>query len=97
MSIEITVVFDVVPDRMDSVTAAFQKLCDATREEEGALRFDAFRSEEHRDVVVLVEDWADQEAIDLHMKEPYVADFLARTEGAFVRPPYVHRLRALGA
>lgn len=95
MSIEITVLFDVVPDRMDAVAAAFQELCDATRQEEGALRFDAFRSEEHQDVVVLVEDWADQNAIDLHMKEPYVAEFLARTEGAFVRPPYVHRLRAL--
>lgn len=97
MSIEITVLFDVVPDRMDAVAAAFQELCEATRQEEGALRFDAFRSEEHQDVVVLVEDWADQAAIDLHMKEPYVAEFLARTEGAFVRPPYVHRLRALDA
>ncbi|WP_217143824.1 putative quinol monooxygenase [Streptomyces sp. AC627_RSS907] len=97
MSIEITVLFDVVPDRMDSVTAAFQELCEATRKEEGALRFDALRSEEHPNIVVLVEDWADQEAIDLHMKEPYVADFLARTEGAFTHPPYVHRLRALDA
>ncbi|MCZ4605911.1 putative quinol monooxygenase [Streptomyces sp. Lzd4kr] len=97
MSIEITVLFDVVPDRMDSVTTAFRDLCEATRKEEGALRFDAFRSEEHPDVVVLVEDWADQEAIDVHMKEPYVAEFLARTDGAFVRPPYVHRLRALDA
>ncbi|MEV5882460.1 putative quinol monooxygenase [Streptomyces sp. NPDC052020] len=97
MSIEITVLFDVVPDRMDSVTSAFQELCGATRKEEGALRFDAFRSEEHQNVIVLVEDWADQRAIDAHMKEPYVADFLARTEGAFVRPPHVHRLSALGA
>lgn len=97
MSIEITVLFDVVPDRMDSVAAAFQELCEATREEEGALRFDALRSEEHPHVIVLVEDWADQEAIDLHMKEPYVADFLARTEGSFLRPPHVHRLRALDA
>ncbi|MFE0405818.1 putative quinol monooxygenase [Streptomyces nigra] len=97
MSIEITVLFDVVPGRMESVAAAFQDLCDATRQEEGALRFDAFRSAEHPDVVVLVEDWADQEAINLHMKQPYVAEFLARTDGAFGRPPYVHRLRALDA
>ncbi|MFE1308253.1 putative quinol monooxygenase [Streptomyces sp. NPDC058755] len=96
MSIEITVVFDVVPDRMEPVVAAFGKLCAATRQEEGALRFDAFRSEEHANTVVLVEEWADQEAIDLHMKEAYVAGFLAEVDGAFARPAQVHRLRPLG-
>ncbi|WP_327728390.1 antibiotic biosynthesis monooxygenase [Streptomyces sp. NBC_00487] len=97
MSIEITVLFDVVPDRLADTADAFVELCAATRQEEGALRFDAWRSEEHENVIVLVEEWADQAAIDLHMKEPYVADFLAKVEGAYVRPPYVHRLRPLAA
>jgi quinol monooxygenase YgiN len=97
MSIEITVLFDVVPDRMEQVTAAFRELCAATRQEEGALRFDACLSEEHENVVVLVEEWADQTAIDLHMKQEYVADFLTKVDGAYLRAPYVHRLRPLGA
>ena len=97
MSIEITVLFDVVPERLAATADAFGELCAATRQEEGALRFDAWRSEEHENVIVLVEEWADQAAIDLHMKEPYVADFLAKVEGAYVRPPYVHRLRPLAA
>ncbi|WP_037855494.1 putative quinol monooxygenase [Streptomyces sp. NRRL S-340] len=97
MSIEITVLFDVVPDRTEQAADAFARLCAETREEEGALRFDAFRSAEHDHVIVLVEEWADQAAIDLHMKQEYVAAFLAATDGAFVRPPSVHRLRPLGA
>jgi quinol monooxygenase YgiN len=97
MSIEITVLFDVVPDRLTDTVEAFDELCAATQQEEGALRFDAWRSAEHENVVVLVEEWADQEAIDLHMKEPYVADFLAKVDGAYLRAPYVHRLRPLDA
>ncbi|MEW2513870.1 putative quinol monooxygenase [Streptomyces sp. NPDC046870] len=96
MSIQITVRFDIEPDRMERVVASFQKLCAATRQEEGALRFDAFRSEEHPHVVVLIEEWADQDAIDLHMKEDYVAGFLTEVDGAFVRPPQVDRLQPLG-
>lgn len=95
MSIEITVLFDVSADRMESVVAAFGELCAATRREEGALRFDACRSAEHENVIVLVEEWADQEAIDLHMKEAHVTAFLAKVDGAYVRPPYVHRLTPL--
>ncbi|MEU8461166.1 putative quinol monooxygenase [Streptomyces sp. NPDC029003] len=97
MSIEITVLFDVLPHRMTDTVAAFAELCSATRREEGALRFDACRSEEHENVVVLVEEWADQEAIDLHMKEGYVTDFLGKVDGAYARPPYVLRLRPLDA
>ncbi|MFE3790138.1 putative quinol monooxygenase [Streptomyces goshikiensis] len=97
MSIEITVLFDVVPDRLTDTAAAFEELCAATRQEEGARRFDAFLSEEHENLIVLVEEWADQAAIDLHMKEGYVADFLAKVDGAYVRPPYVLRLRPLDA
>ncbi|MET7765724.1 putative quinol monooxygenase [Streptomyces sp. NPDC005393] len=97
MSIEITVVFDVVPDRLEDVVDAFKDLCAATRKEEGALRFDAFLSQEHGSAVVLVEEWADQEAIDLHMKEEHTAAFLARVDGAYRTAPQVHRLRPLDA
>lgn len=97
MSIEITVLFDVVPDRLAATADAFGKLCAATRQEPGALRFDAWRSDRHDNVIVLVEEWADQAAIDLHMKEPHVAEFLSRVDGAYARPPYVHRLRPLDA
>ena len=97
MSIEIAVLFDVVSHRMEQVTTAFQDLCEATRKEEGALLFDAFRSEEHDNVIVLIEEWASQEAIDRHMQEGHVALFLGIVEGSFARPPQVHRLRHLGA
>ncbi|MFE2248176.1 putative quinol monooxygenase [Streptomyces lavendulae] len=97
MSIEITVLFDVLPGRLPDTAAAFKELCAATRREAGAIRFDACLSEQHENVIVLVEEWAHQAAIDLHMKEGYVADFLAKVDGAYARPPYVLRLRPLDA
>ncbi|MFE2226103.1 putative quinol monooxygenase [Streptomyces kronopolitis] len=97
MSIEITVLFDVVPNQMESVVDAFRDLAVATRQEEGVLRFDACLSEEHADTVVLVEEWVDQTAIDLHMKKEYTEAFLSRVDGAFRNPPHVHRLCPLGS
>uniref|UniRef100_A0AAU2JRG5 Antibiotic biosynthesis monooxygenase n=1 Tax=Streptomyces sp. NBC_00049 TaxID=2903617 RepID=A0AAU2JRG5_9ACTN len=97
MSIHITVLFTVVPDRLDASLTAFRELATHTRTEKGALRFDAFVAEEHADTVVLVEEWADQEAIDLHMKEPWTAEFLERVEGAFAGSPQVYRIRPLDA
>ncbi|WP_159944515.1 MULTISPECIES: putative quinol monooxygenase [unclassified Nocardiopsis] len=92
MSIQIVVVFDVLPERFDMAVDAFRELASRTSEEEGSLRFDAFVSAERPNTVVLVEEWADQDAIDLHMKEDCVRDFLGKVEGAFRGEPQVHRL-----
>ncbi|MFG2919334.1 putative quinol monooxygenase [Kitasatospora sp. NPDC048298] len=96
MTIQIVVTFDLVPERLAPTLAAFQELARHTRREDGALRFDVFRSEAEEHTVVLVEDWADQEAIDLHMKEEYTRAFLAAVDGAFRAPARVHRLAEIG-
>ncbi|WP_304452165.1 putative quinol monooxygenase [Nocardiopsis sp. YSL2] len=97
MSIQIVVVFDVVPERFDMAVDAFGELARRTSEEPGALRFDAYVSAEKANTVVLVEEWADQNAIDLHMKEDCVRDFLAKVDGAFRGEPAVHRLSSIDA
>ncbi|MBV6698886.1 putative quinol monooxygenase [Kitasatospora aureofaciens] len=96
MTIQIVVTFDVLPERLEPTLAAFQELAAHTRREEGALRFDVFRSQAEEHTVVLVEDWADQHAIDLHMKEEYTAAFLAKVDGAFRAAARVHRLVEIG-
>ncbi|MET9363225.1 putative quinol monooxygenase [Streptomyces sp. NPDC006632] len=95
MTLQITVLFDVLPDRIDSIAPAFAELAEHTRREAGALRFDAFLSESRENTVVLIEEWTDQDAIDQHMKQPYTQDFLDRSTGAFARPAEVHRMRLL--
>ncbi|MFV2197515.1 putative quinol monooxygenase [Nocardiopsis sp. LOL_012] len=97
MSIQIVVVFDVRPEHFDTAVAAFRDLAARTIEEEGALRFDAFLSQGRDNTVVLVEEWADQDAIDQHMKEDCVREFLDRVEGCFRSEATVHRLEAVGA
>ncbi|GAA1448713.1 putative quinol monooxygenase [Nocardiopsis tropica] len=97
MSIQIVVIFDVLPERLGTAVSAFRELAARTIEEQGALRFDAFLSAEHADTVVLVEEWADQYAIDQHMKEACVREFLSQVEGCFRSDPTVHRLSPLSA
>ncbi|MER7674466.1 putative quinol monooxygenase [Kitasatospora sp. NPDC096128] len=96
MTIQIVVTFGLVPERLEPTLAAFQELAEHTRREEGALRFDVFRSQEEEHTVVLVEEWADQAAIDLHMKEEYTRAFLGKVDGAFTDPARVHRLVEIG-
>jgi quinol monooxygenase YgiN len=93
MTIHIVVDVDVLPGRLDDARAAFRELAAATLLEAGCLQFDVFVSEEEDDRLVLVEAWADQDAIDLHMKEECTARFLQRASTVFPHPPRARRIR----
>jgi quinol monooxygenase YgiN len=97
VSIHIVVRFDVKPERLASTLAAFAELADQTRREPGATVFDVFRAEEEPCTVVLVEEWADQAAIDTHMKEPHTARFLDQVRDAFATPQVVLHLDPVSA
>lgn len=53
------------------------KLRAATRREPGCLRFDFYQSIEEDGAFVLIEDFADQAAFDLHMAARYTKDYFA--------------------
>jgi quinol monooxygenase YgiN len=95
MSVSIVVLFDVKPERLTDTLHAFEELATQTRTEDGAVIFDVHTVEERPSTVVLIEEWIDQRAIDLHMKEPYTAQFLDRVDGAFRSAQQVLRLTPL--
>ena len=95
MTITIVVDFDLEPSRADETRRAFQELAEQTRREPGALVFDAFADPHRPNTVVLVEQWADQHAINAHMELPHTKAFLDASQGAFVNPQTVRRLDPL--
>lgn len=96
MTVRITVVFDVLPDRLESVVEAFEELVIQTRPEPGALQFDVLLSDQD-DTIVLMEEWTDRAALDLHKTLDHFIHFQRQVKGAFRTPPQIHRLRPLPA
>jgi quinol monooxygenase YgiN len=99
MAIDIIVDIDLTDNQLPGMLGAFRELAARTLEEEGCHRFDVYLVEDRDDAVVLVERWADQEAIDLHMKMPYTEDFLRTVQDAkaFASPPRARRVRSVNA
>ena len=95
MTITIVVDFDLEPSRAGATHRAFRELAEHTRAEPGALVFDAFTDPDRPNSVVLVEQWADQHAIDEHMELPHTKAFLDAVHGAFASPQTVRRLDPL--
>ncbi|WP_418002718.1 putative quinol monooxygenase [Mycobacterium sp. PDNC021] len=95
MTIQIVVQFDILPDNVPAVLEAFRLLAKETSAEPGVTRFEAFTVDEHPHRVVLVEEWADQAAIDKHMTHAHTDQFRATTANAFQTPPIVNRLTLL--
>jgi len=93
MTIHVVVDVDVLPGRLDEAQDAFRELVAATLPEQGCLQFDVFVSEQEENRLVLVETWADQDAIDLHMKEEHTTHFLERVRTVFPHPPHARRIR----
>lgn len=95
MTIQIVVQFDIHPDHAPATLEAFRLLAKETSTEPGAKRFEAFTVDDHPHRVVLVEEWADQAAIDEHMTHAHTDQFRAATANAFPAPPIVNRLNPL--
>ena len=97
MTVHVVVDVDVVPGQLDEAVAAFRELVAATLPEEGCLQFDVFVSDSEPDRLVLVETWADEKAIEVHMEESHTARFLERVTDVFPHPPRARRVTAVPA
>jgi len=62
-----------------------------TRQEVGCLRYELYQDEQDR--WVMFEIWAGPEAIDHHLEQPYIVDFIAAMEGLVDGAPEVEVFR----
>ena len=92
MTVHIVVDMDVLPGQRDHVIEGLRALVPPTLEEEGCHRFEVYVPETEENRIVLVETWADQHAIDLHMKTEYTEAFLAHVKTSFPHAPNARRI-----
>ena len=62
----------------DELVAAFEEMQDASRREDGCLRYGFFAAVENPLAFIAVEEWADREALDAHFVQPHLQKFAAR-------------------
>ena len=77
------------PAQRDELVAAFETMQDASRREQGCLRYGFFTAVEDPLSFVAVEEWADREALDRHFAEPHLREFAARLLELVFSPPEV--------
>ena len=65
-------------ERREELVAAFERMQDASRREDGCLRYGFFAAVEDPLSFVAVEEWADREALDRHFAEPHLQEFARR-------------------
>ena len=63
------------PDQRESLIALLERMQDASRKEDGCLRYGFFAAVEDPNTFVAVEEWADREALDRHFAQPHLQEF----------------------
>ena len=63
------------PEQREELIAQLQQMQDASRSEEGCIRYGFFAAVEDAHSFIAVEEWADREALDRHFAEPHLLEF----------------------
>lgn len=71
----------VQPARRNELVAAAREVVSASRGDEGCQSYGFYVDLTDENVIVSVEVWRDQAALDAHMAHPHTQEFLARTTG----------------
>lgn len=74
------------PGMVDYVLEQVLPIARVTREEEGNIAFDVFKTRDHEDQLVIFERWRDQAALERHWAEPYTKEVLSLFEEKLLRP-----------
>jgi quinol monooxygenase YgiN len=65
------------PDNREALVAACERMQEASRLEEGCIRYGFFAAVDDPNTLVAVEEWEDRAALDRHFAEPHLREFAA--------------------
>ena len=76
-------------DKRDQLIALFERMQNASRAEDGCIRYGFFAAVEDPLSFVAVEEWADRPALDRHFAQPHLQEFARGLLEAVSEPPEV--------
>jgi len=83
------------PEHFKDAQQAIIGILQDTRAEKGCVSFDLFSAPED-DTLYLFEEWADQDALDLHHAQPYTLAVFKAYESWLAQPPRILPMKNIG-
>ena len=84
--ISIVCVIQAKPETKEQVQKALTHLAELTRKEKGNINYDLHLACNDDCLFLIYENWIDQQALDQHMAQDYLKDFLSK-EAALLKTP----------
>ncbi|WP_010632542.1 putative quinol monooxygenase [Sporolactobacillus vineae] len=81
--------FTVKPDFREIFLSETVPLIAGSQMEPGNLSYHLYQEITDPDMFIMVEEWKDQQAVDMHHQAPYFTRFNVRTESFFCEPTQV--------
>ena len=77
------------PDKREQAIEMLTKLQDASRAEDGCLNYGFSVAIEDENAFIAVEEWADLAALQTHLREAHIAEFMAGLGDVIAGPPHL--------
>lgn len=79
--------FFIKEDQRENFLSDTKELISETRKEEGCLAYNLYESLEERNTFIMVENWKDQFAIDIHNQNPLLQNFISKVADYSIKAP----------
>ncbi|MTH15413.1 putative quinol monooxygenase [Flavobacterium sp. LC2016-01] len=86
--ISITAIIKSKKENIEDVKNMVHFLVNETRKEEACIRYDLHNTE---NVFIIWEEWKDQAGLEIHNNQPYLQDFIKRSEALVAGPIQVYK------
>ena len=86
MVITITAIFKCDPEFLVQLKNLFEPLVAATRKEEACIQYDLHQSNEDENIFIMMEQWADDQGFDQHLKTNHFITFAEQVPPLLTAP-----------
>jgi len=86
--ISITAIIKSKQENIEEVKNIIHNLVTQTRKEAACIRYDLHTTE---NVFIIWEEWKDQAGLDIHNNQPYLQDFIAKSDSFVAAPIQVYK------
>lgn len=86
----INAIFDVKETEFDNFLADINKLIDSSKQEAGCLGYELYQSTTSENRFVMIENWADQAAVEQHNQNPDLIAFAQSVGNYVTAKPVLH-------
>ena len=86
--ISITAIIKSKQENIEEVKTMIQNMVLQTRKEEACIRYDLHTTE---NAFIIWEEWKDQPGLDIHNNQPYLLDFVKRSQSLVASPIEIYK------